>query len=88
MSNIIVKAGREVLGIFQTGSALLCQGCNYLIDTSVGKKVSAVTASIFRGFDRVKEHTPEINKSFVYGAATVAVTVVVARIMLYLKNAW
>lgn len=86
MLNIIGKAGRELQGIFQTGSALVCQGCNHLLDTSIGKKVSAVTAPIFRGLSWVKERTPEISKSFVYGAVTGAVTVLATRIMLWRRN--
>ena len=64
------KVGQELHEIYKTGSALVTQGCNRLLDTSVGKKVSEVTSPVFVW---VKERTPESvkNKSFVYGAGAV-----------------
>ena len=70
MLDMLGKVGQELHEIYKTGSALVTQGCNRLLDTSVGKKVSEVTSPVFVW---VKERTPESvkNKSFVYGAGAV-----------------
>jgi len=83
MLDMLGKVGQELHEIYKTGSALVAQGCNRLLDTSVGKKVSEVTSPVFIW---VKDHTPESvkNKSFVYGAGAGAVVVV--RISLYWWN--
>ena len=70
MLDMLGKVGQELHEIYKTGSALVAQGCNHLLDTSVGKKVSEVTSPVFVW---VKESTPESvkNKSFVYGVGAV-----------------
>lgn len=70
MLDMLGKVGQELHEIYKTGSALVAQGCNRLLDTTVGKKVSEVTSPVFVW---VKEHTPESvkNRSFVYGAGAV-----------------
>ena len=70
MLDMLGKVGQELHEIYKTGSALVAQGCNRLLDTPVGKKVSEVTSPVFIW---VKDHTPESvkNKSFVYGAGAV-----------------
>ncbi|WP_316356233.1 hypothetical protein [Candidatus Neptunichlamydia sp. REUL1] len=70
MLDMLGKVGQELHEIYKTGSALVAQGCNHLLDTPVGKKVSEVTSPVFIW---VKDHTPESvkNKSFVYGAGAV-----------------
>ena len=75
MLDMLGKVGQELHEIYKTGSALVAQGCNHLLDTTVGKKVSEVTSPVFVW---VKEHTPESvkNRSFVYGVgAAVAVRI-------------
>jgi len=81
MLDMLGKVGQELHEIYKTGSALVAQGCNHLLDTPVGKKVSEVTSPVFIW---VKDHTPESvkNKSFVYGAGAV----VAVRIPLHWWN--
>ncbi len=71
MLDILGKVGKEFNEIYKTGSALVAQGCNHLLDTSIGKKISKVTSPVFIW---VKDHTPEPlkNKLLVYGTGAVA----------------
>jgi len=70
MLDMLRTVGHEINEIYKTGSALVSQGCNRLLDTTVGKKVSEVTSPVFVW---VKDRTPESvkNRSFVYGAGAV-----------------
>ena len=76
MLDMLGKVGQELHEIYKTGSALVAQGCNHLLDTTVGKKVSEVTSPVFVW---IKEHTPESvkkNRLFFYGVgAAVAVRI-------------
>ena len=60
MLDMLRKVGQELHEIYKTGSALVTQGCNRLLDTSVGKKVSEVTSPVCVW---VKERTPESVKN-------------------------
>jgi len=81
MLDMLGKVGQELHEIYKTGSALVAQGCNRLLDTSVGKKVSEVTTPVFHW---VENHTPGSarTRSFIYGAGAV----VAVRIPLHWWN--
>ena len=82
MLDMLRTVGNEINEIYKTGSALVGQGCNRLLDTTAMKKVSEVTSPVFTW---AKDHTPESikkNKLFFYGAGTV----VAIRIPLYFRN--
>ena len=81
MLDMLRTVGHEINEIYKTGSALVSQGCNRLLDTTAMKKVSEVTSPVFVW---VKDRTPESvkNRSFVYGAGAV----LAARIPLHWWN--